>query len=160
MSKIIGIFVIILSVFLLYNTAFGSTSIKSDIRVSKDGGGDYILISIPQELYDSQQFLDFERFGMSSYIFMCRKNSKWDEEFLIASKRPSNAPLLENAKKHLQTFMNLCDKVIPNERILAICYYVDYEELLIYLHPDQWEDKEIYEEVAKKLNNALKGDTI
>jgi len=157
MSKIISIFITVLSVFLLCNTAFGLSPIRNDIRVSKDGAGDYILLSIPQELYDSRQFIDSERFGISSYIFTCRKDGKWDKEFLVSSQRQSNDPLLENAKKHLQTFMSLCDKVIPNERVLAVCYYVDYEELLIYLHPDQWEDRKTHEEVAEKLNNILKG---
>jgi hypothetical protein len=158
MNKVKSIFITILSVFLLYSISFGASPIKSDIRVSMDGAGDYVLTSISQELYDSRSFIDRDRFGMSSCVFICRRNGKWDKEFLIASKWPSNAPLLENAKKHLQTFMNLCDEVIPNEKILSICYYADYKEVFIYLHRDQLKNKKIHEEVAKKLNNALHKD--
>jgi len=155
MNRVKSIFIAILPTFLLCGLVFGASLIKNDVRVSKDGGGDYILTSLPQELHDSQEFEYLSRIGAVNCVLICREDGRWDKEFLILSRLPSNIPLFENAKKHLQIFMNLCDEVVPNERILAICYYADYEELIIYLHPDQWKDKKIHEEVSNKLNNAL-----
>jgi len=160
MIKIKNIFISILFIFLLCGMAFGlglSFITKSDIKVSKDGADDYILTSLPQEIRDSQEFEYLNKIGAINCVFTCRENGKWDKEFMIMSRHHPNSPLLENAKKQLRSFIDLCDKAIPNEKILAICYYADYGELIIYLHPDQWKNKEIYEEVAEKLNNALKG---
>jgi len=157
MIKIKNIFISILFIFLLCGISFGlDYIIKSDIRIDKDGADDYILTSVPQEIRDSKQFSNLDRIGMINCVLICRENGKWDKEYMIMSRRHKEDPLIVNAIKHLQTFMNLCDETIPNEEIIAICYYADFEELFIYLHPDKWKNKKIHEEVSKKLNDALR----
>jgi len=156
MIKIKNILISILFIFLSCGIVFGLESIKNDVRVSKDGAGDYILTSLPQEIRDSEQFADLDRVGMINSILICRENGKWDKDFMILSRLPENHQLIKNAKKRLQIFMNICDKVTPNQELMAICYYADFNEVFIYLHRKYWQNKKIYEEAAKKLNNALK----
>jgi len=132
-----------------------SKIINHELRLTKDGAGDYIIMSIPQELYESEAFNILDKAGMTSVIFTSRKDGKWDSEYLIASRYPDNHPLIENAKKRLHLFMNTCDKVLPDEETMSVGYYADYSEIVIYLNPDLWKNKAHYEKVIKKLNNAI-----
>lgn len=151
MRKIINIVTIILSVFLLCSTVFASgEAIRHDLRVTKDGAGDYILTSMTQE-----QFEYDDRMVLLSCVFACRKDGKWDNEFPIVTRRSHKDPLIVEAVKNLDFLTYICDKAVPDERVMALCYYADYSELVIYLHPDQQEDEAIHQEVADKINRAL-----
>jgi len=156
MRKIINMAIMVLCVFVLCGTSFASDIVKNDLKVSKDGAGDYILTSMTQEIRDSDQFESLGRMGLLSAVLTCRENGKWDADFNVLSRRSSGNQLIIEAKKNLRLLMDICDKVTPDERIMALCYYADYNELTIYLHPDQWGDEAIYQEVAKKLNEAIK----
>jgi len=121
----------------------------------KDGAGDYIIKSMPQELSDSEEFNTRCRTGALSVIFTLRDDGKWDTDPLIASRYSQHHPLIKRAINRLQLFMYICTKAIPNEKKIAIGYYADYDEVIIYLHPDLWKNKAHYEEVIKKLNDAI-----
>jgi len=132
-----------------------SKIIKHELRLMKDGGGDYIIKSMPQELSDSEEFNTRCKTGALSVIFTLREDGKWDTEPLIASRFPYNHPLIKRALNRLHLFMYICNKAIPDEKKIAIGYYADYDEVIIYLHPDLWKNKAHYEEVIKKLNKAI-----
>lgn len=148
---------LIISLF-VYNEIANSEIINHELRLAKDDAGDYMIISMPHELYSSEGFNILDRMGVTSVIFMCRRDGKWDPEPLIGSRRPRNHPLIEGAIGRLRLFMDVCDEVIPNEEIISIGYYADYNELVIYLSPDLLKDRIHYEKVIRKLNNALVED--
>ena len=137
-----------------------SKIINHELRLTKDGAGDYMITSVPQELYDSEEFNFLSRAGMISAILTCREDGKWDSQFFILSRHPDSSLLIRNGIERLQLFMDICDKAIPDEKMIGPCYYADYNELIIYLHPDLWKNKAHYEEVIKKLNDGMLGETV
>lgn len=157
MRKFILGLCVILSIFLVDYIAHGFEIliINHELRLTKDDGGDYMITSVPQELWDSEDFNTLERMGLANVIFICRKDGKWDPKPIIISRYLYTHPSTEKAVKRLQLFMDICDKVVPNEEILAICYYADYSELIIYLEREFLKSKTHHEEVVRKLNKAL-----
>lgn len=137
-----------------------SKIIDHELRLMKDGQGDYMIISIPHELYTSEEFNARDRVGATSIIFICRRDSKWEPYPPIRSPYPRNHPLIEGAVSRLQLFMDVCDRAIPNEEVLSMGYYADYNELIIYLAPELLKNKTHHEEVVKKLNNAMFGEIV
>jgi len=137
------------------STTIDSKIINHPLRLSKDGADDYMITSVPQELRDSHEFEISSKIGIMSTIFISRKDGRWDSKPLIVSKYPHNSPLIKKAMNRLHLFMYICDKTIPDEEVVAVGYYADYNELLMYLHSDLWKNKAHYEEVIKKLNNML-----
>ena len=134
-----------------------SEIINHELRLTKDGAGDYMISSVPQELHEElNEVGSIER--MSS-IFISRMGGKWDSSPLVGSRYPSHHPSIQAAIERLQLFMDLCDKAVPDEE-LSIGYYVDYNEIIIYLDPDLWKNKIHHEEVIKKLNNAMLGEMV
>jgi len=155
MRKIINMITTILSVLILCGTVFASDIIKNDLRVAKDGADGYILTSMPQEIFDSYRFEEAARMRLLSGVLICRKDGEWDAGFYIFSRRSHEDLLIVKAKKNLRILMDICDKVMPDERVIDLFYYADYGELTIRPHPDQWKNEAIHQEVAKKLNEAL-----
>jgi len=141
----------------MHNVVFNSKTISSkiinhELRLTKDGGGDYMISSVPQEL--REELDEVGRIGMMSSIFISRMDGKWDPSPLVGSRYPLHHPLIKAAIKRLQLFMDLCDKAVPDED-MSLGYYVDYNEIIIYLDPDLWKNKAHYEKVIRKLNNAI-----
>jgi len=142
-----------------HNVAYSSKIINSkiinhELRLTKDGGGDYMISSVPQELREELE--EVGRIGMMSSIFISRMEGKWDPSPLVGSHYSLHHPSIKAAIERLQLFMDLCDKAVPDED-MSLGYYVDYNEIIIYLDPDLWKNKIHHEEVIKKLNNAMLG---
>jgi len=146
----------------IHNVVYSSKIINSEIinhelKLTKDGGGDYMISSVPQEL--REELNEVGRIGMMSSIFISRRDGKWDSSPLVGSRYPLHHPSIKDAIERLQLFMDLCDKAVPDED-MSLGYYVDYNEIIIYLDPDLWKNKTRHEEVIKKLNNAVLGEMI
>lgn len=133
-----------------------SKIINHELRLTKDGGGDYMISSVPQELHE--ELNEVGRIGMMSSIFISRRDGKWESSPLVGSRYPLHHPSIKAAIKRLQLFMDLCDKAVPDED-MSLGYYVDYNEIIIYLDPDLWKNKTHYERVIRKLNDGLLGKT-
>jgi len=133
-------------VVLLASNVFAWTT--NPIRAGQDGGGSWRLTTIPEHAYGS--------FGKVPFISMIRKdNTPWKRIWPLGDL--SNLPVFEEALKNIDGITKALDKIISSEEVISVTYYLFINEVVIYLHPDRWKDKEFHEDIARKFNKLRKG---
>jgi len=127
----------IVLVMLLANSVFAWTA--HPIRAGQDGGNSWRLTTISQDL----------PFGFNlPFTLATRKNGKWNMLARLVD---------EETSRNVKGVVDVLDKIVPAEEIISLCYYAFINEVVIYLHPERWKDKEFHEDIARKFNKLRKG---
>ena len=139
--------VILIGLFCWSGTA-GAWS-NHEFRAEPSPDGSWRVLSMPKEIMESDEFHADSR--TASVIYGCRDNGVWDQPIVILAKMYNSETINEFTERYIY-FLKTLDKILPDEKIISICFWVDYDEFLLYFHPDKWQDKDFHVEAAKLIN--------
>jgi len=118
-------------------------------RAEPSPDGSWRVISMPKEVMDSDEF--HHDYHNRSMIWGCRDKGIWDEPIIVVKTMYSVDDVNKFTAKY-NDFIKTIDQILPDEEIVSLCFWIDYDEFLVYFHPDKWKDKGFHENAARLMN--------
>jgi len=128
-------------VILLASSVFAWTA--HPLRAGKDDGGSWRLTTIPEHVYNFMV-------KVPSITIIRKAHRSWDRRWPLGSL--SDLPIFEEPLKNVAGVTKALDKIVPSGEVVVVVYYMFINEMVIYCHPNRWEDKEFHENIAIEFN--------
>ncbi len=143
-------------ILLLYGAATSADALTVDrMHVSKavEGAqGAYRVTSMDESLMKGEHFRLNSQMGNYSSIHVVREEGEWDKDFLLTSRYYTLEDQgVQNSLAELKHFMKTLDNILPDEKIIVICYWLDFQEITIYFAPERWQDEKFHKDLVQKL---------
>lgn len=122
-----------------------------EIRAAKDGGGDWRLTSITQEMSENEIFI-----RLPHILTFRNEDGIWKE----THPGIPGSELYKELRKQTQRIIKALDLIVPKEEIISICYWGYINEVVIYFHVNRWEDEKFHRDIIKELNKVRRGNII
>jgi hypothetical protein len=126
---------------------------EHEFRAALTAGNDWKVSSLPDEISKSEDFDMYGKLGYLSFIYAVREDGKWDKDLMYMGPIAVDVEASRfYARMNINPIMAAMDKILPDERIIVICFLADYGEMDVFFGPDRWPNRAFHEKVAKALN--------
>jgi len=135
------------------STADALTVDKMHVSKAVEGAhGAYRVTSMDEAVMKGELFRLNSQMGNYSSIHVVREEGEWDKDFLLTSRYYTLEDQgVQNSLAELKHLMKRLDNILPDEKIIVICYWLDFKEITIYFAPERWQDKKFHNNVVQKL---------
>ena len=134
-------------------TAGANALTTHEIRAHKNDSDHWSLRSLPEKIYKDNDFINFNKTGVYTNIHIARLDNAWDENLFITGHfLQLNKADLTRAINIVKKVMRFFDEKLPNEKSVAITYWVDFGEISIIFYSDRWQDGAFHKKAAELFN--------